>query len=369
MLQSNKKDFTGQKIAIGIDVHLRTWSVTVLTASGLIRTHSQKASAKELFEHLKKHYPNGSYHAAYETGFSGFSTYYALTELGIHCTVVHAADVPTTQKEQVSKSDPIDSKKLAKALMRDELECVYIHTKNNLDDRSLVRYRDSIVKQIGRTKSRIKHLLYNNGVEYPDEYFNGSHHWTRKFISWLQDDVRLLSETRMSLDMLIEDILHYRHRLLTVNRKLRTLALSDKYANKYELLMSIPGIGTTIAMSLLTEIDDIDRFSNQRQFASFLGLIPMISSSGNKEYVGEKTFRGNKQLGPRIVEASWISIRHDTELSAKYGSLCARGMKPQEAIIRIARKLVNVLSSAHNHYLDCKTTDYKVFSTCQDFKI
>ena len=52
MLQSNKKDFTGQKIAIGIDVHLRTWSVTVLTASGLIRTHSQKASAKELFEHL-----------------------------------------------------------------------------------------------------------------------------------------------------------------------------------------------------------------------------------------------------------------------------------------------------------------------------
>jgi hypothetical protein len=47
--------------------------------------------------------------------------------------------------------------------------------------------------------------------------------------------------------------------------------------------MSVPGIGATIAMSLLTEIDDIDRFSNQRQFASFLGLIPMMSSSGNKE--------------------------------------------------------------------------------------
>ena len=42
MWQSNKKEFTEQKIAIGIDVHLRTWSVTVLTASGLIRTHSQK---------------------------------------------------------------------------------------------------------------------------------------------------------------------------------------------------------------------------------------------------------------------------------------------------------------------------------------
>ncbi len=101
MVQSNKKDFSGQNISIGIDVHLRTWSVTVLTPSGFMRTHTQKASAKELFEHLNKHYPNGSYHAAYETGFSGFSTYYALTELGIKCTVVHAADVPTTQKEKV----------------------------------------------------------------------------------------------------------------------------------------------------------------------------------------------------------------------------------------------------------------------------
>lgn len=87
MVQSNKKDFSGQNISIGIDVHLRTWSVTVLTPSGFMRTHTQKASAKELFEHLNKHYPNGSYHAAYETGFSGFSTYYALTELGIKCTV------------------------------------------------------------------------------------------------------------------------------------------------------------------------------------------------------------------------------------------------------------------------------------------
>ncbi|WP_290392835.1 hypothetical protein [Paramuribaculum intestinale] len=61
MVQSNKKDFSGQNISIGIDVHLRTWSVTVLTPSGFMRTHTQKASAKELFEHLNKHYPNGSY--------------------------------------------------------------------------------------------------------------------------------------------------------------------------------------------------------------------------------------------------------------------------------------------------------------------
>lgn len=330
MVQSNKKDFSGQNISIGIDVHLRTWSVTVLTPSGFMRTHTQKASAKELFEHLNKHYPNGSYHAAYETGFSGFSTYYALTELGIKCTVVHAADVPTTQKEKVSKSDPVDSKKLAKALMRGELGSVYIHSKDSLDDRALVRHRATIVKLSGGIKSRIKHLLYNNGVEYPEEYFRSNRHWTRSFITWLQNDVRLLSDTRVSLDLLI--------------------------AEKYGILMSVPGIGSTIAMSLLTEIDDIGRFSNQRQFASFLGLVPMMSSSGDKEYVGEKTFRGNKFLGPKIVEASWIAIRHDAELSAKFGALCTRGMKSQEAIIRIARKLSNIIFSVlkSNRRYECR---------------
>ena len=97
MVQSNNINFDGQNIYIGIDVHLRTWHVTIMTSSGYKRSHSQKSSAQELFEHLKKHYPNGNYMAVYESGFSGFSTYYALQEFGINCIVIHAADVPTTQ--------------------------------------------------------------------------------------------------------------------------------------------------------------------------------------------------------------------------------------------------------------------------------
>ena len=61
---------------------------------------------------MKKHYPNGNYLAVYESGFSGFSTYYALQEFGIRCMVVHAADVPTTQYESVMKDDSVDSEKL-----------------------------------------------------------------------------------------------------------------------------------------------------------------------------------------------------------------------------------------------------------------
>lgn len=95
--------------------------------------------------------------------------------------------------------------------MRGELGSVYIHSKDSLDDRALVRHRATIVKLSGGIKSRIKHLLYNNGVEYPEEYFRSNRHWTRSFITWLQNDVRLLSDTRVSLDLLIAEVLHYRN--------------------------------------------------------------------------------------------------------------------------------------------------------------
>ena len=52
----------------------------------------------------------------YESGFSGFSTYYALKEYGINCVVTHAADVPTTQYEEVMKTDKVDAAKLARSL-------------------------------------------------------------------------------------------------------------------------------------------------------------------------------------------------------------------------------------------------------------
>ena len=138
-MQRNKISFKGQKIFVGIDVHKTTWEVAVLTESGLLRRHSQESSAKVLFDFLRKHYPDGEYHAVYESGFSGFATYYALKEFGIECTITHAADVPTTQYEEVMKTDRIDAEKLARALKNGEIKRpVYIREKDNIDDRAVI---------------------------------------------------------------------------------------------------------------------------------------------------------------------------------------------------------------------------------------
>jgi len=338
--QSNIFNFKGQELFIGIDVHLKTWNVSILTSSGFLDRYSQPASATKFMEHLEKHYPQANYNVVYESGFSGFSIYYTLQELGINCKVVHAADVPTSQWENLMKSDPVDSFKLAKALKAGLITGIYVPDKNTLDARGLVRSRKAIVKSLSAYKSRIKHLLYNHGIEYPQEFATKGTHWTKRFITWLENDVTLLSETRESLNVLVDMVKVYRIELLKVTRKLRELSRSDFYKRKYELLISVPGIAMLSAMTLLTEIDDINRFKNQRQFASYLGLIPTCHNSGEKESNGVKTFRGNKHIGPMIVESAWSAIRYDRAMAACYGNYCQK-MKPNQAIIRIARKLSN----------------------------
>ncbi len=342
-MQRNKISFKGQRIFVGIDVHKRKWSVATITESGLERVHIQNPLAQELIDFLHRHYPDGDYFAVYEAGFTGFSTYYSLVEVGIECVVIHPADVPTTQYENVMKTDKIDCLKLAKSLRAGLLNGIYIRSKDSIDDRGVIRVRRAIIKDLSRYKIRIKHLLMTNGVALPEQFDQrGGSHWSGAFIAWLKGDIGLLSTTRRSLDLLIAQVERMRQAQLEATRGLRQLSRTSAYRDRYDLVCSIPGIGGVVAMTLLTEIDNISRFSNERQFASYLGLVPTSHSSGEKTIHGEMTFRGNKELGPMMIEAAWIAIRNDVGLAASFSKYC-RKMKPQQAIVRIARKLSNII--------------------------
>ena len=344
-MQRKKINFKGQKIFIGIDVHKTTWEVAVLTESGLLKRHPQKASAKVLFDFLRKHYPDGEYHAVYESGFSGFATYYALKEYGIECVITHAADVPTTQYEEVMKSDRIDAEKLARSLRAGEIKHpVYIRDKDNIDDRAVIRIRKTIQKQLSGYKIRVKHLLHCNGVEIPECFSKPSRYWSKSFITWLKQDVKLLSSTRLSLDLLIRQVEVLRGTLLEATRELRKLSQTERYRHRFDLLMTIPGIGQHISMCILTEVWDVSRFPNERTFAHNMGLVPTCHDSGPHKSNGEMTFRGNKYLGTMIIEACWIAIHKDIGLGSYYSRQRQR-MNPQKAIVRVARKMSNIIYS------------------------
>jgi transposase len=313
--------------------------VTTLTESGYKYSFAQHADAKELFDRLNKKFPEAHFKSAYEAGFCGFSAHYALAEQGIENIVVNAADIPTTGKEKTMKTDAVDSEKIAWALKRDELKGIYVKDKRYMDDTNLIRLRQRFIMDLSRQKNRTKHLLYTQGVTYPERFRNSKTHWSRNFMKWLREEVELLSEQKLSLLLLCDQVENTRKAILKVTREIRRLSTTDRYKENYDLLFTVPGLGLITSMSMLTELDnDIMRFPNERSFVSMLGLIPTCHDSGEKKVSGEKTNRGNKHLGPLIVEASWVAIYRDYQLGAYYSS-CCQIMKPHKAIIKVARKL------------------------------
>lgn len=332
--------FEGQNIYVGIDVHLKSWTVTILLADTFIKTFVQKASAKDLATHLRKHYPGGSYYSAYESGFCGFSPHRDLELEGIKNIIVNAADIPTTDKERKQKEDRRDSYKIAKCLRSGDLTGIHIPSVTMVEFRSLVRFRKTTVKDISRNKARIKSYLYLNGITIPEELNGASKYWSKRFTDWLSTIELSTAEGKMVLEKTLGTVEYLRKNLLELNRKLRQMSKEGKQSRALQLLLSIPGIGLISAATLLSELDTIVRFRNLDNLCSYVGLVPSTRSSGENETTGGITPRSNRYLRSVLVECSWIAVRLDPALSLRFSELCQR-MKKNNAIIRIAKKLLN----------------------------
>jgi len=333
--------FKDQSFYIGIDYHKKSWKVTILGEQYEHKTMSQNPDPDLLAAYLKRNFPGGNYHAVYEAGFSGFSSCRRLSELGVECMVIHPADVPTTQKEKLQKTDKVDSRKLARCLRSKEFEGVDIPEVEMEADRALIRQRFRMVKDLGRTKNRVKSLLFQFGKKIPDRFTaSQSRHWSKIYINWLKD----LSLIDMSLRQVLDNYIRIgeiqRKELLLINRQVRALSEKNRHKINFSLLVGVPGIGLITGMTFLAQIGDIKRFNRIDDLCNYVGLVPRMYGSGEMMKTGKMVKRGRKELKIMLIEAAWVAIRKDPALMLKFNELSQR-MNKNKAIIRIARKILN----------------------------
>ena len=100
----------------------------------------------------------------------------------------------------------------------------------------------------------------------------------------------------------------------------------------------------------MSELETIKRFKSLDKLSSYVGLIPSTNSSGEKDKTGNITRRSNKILRASLIEAAWVAIRQDTALLLEYAELKEK-MSPNEAIIRIAKKVLNNFGIQHRRLL------------------
>ncbi|MDP4197399.1 MAG: IS110 family transposase [Bacteroidota bacterium] len=340
MEKKNKKlDFSSQSFFLGIDVHKKSWNVTIRSNKMELCTFSMNPSPEELVKYMQKHYPKGKYFSVYEAGFCGYWIDRKLRAYGIENIVVSPADIPTKSKERTTKSDTIDSRKLARELENGTLDCIYVPDKLQEELRAYCRMRYQLVGNQVRLKNRIKGYLMFCGKEIPENY--KIRNWSGKFIKHLEEQIQFENEVgRECLLVYLEELKQSRERLSGVLLRLRRYAEEYKFKPLINRLMSIPGIGFINAITLYTELMDIRRFRSLDDLASYVGLVPATSASGEKEKILGLSHRYSKFLRSLLVEASWIAVRKDPAMTLKYNELIKR-MSKQKAIIRIAKKLLS----------------------------
>ena len=335
MEKSNKLDFSGQHIYVGMDVHKKSWSVSIQTEQFEHKTFTQPPEVEKLTHYLQRTFPGATYHTVYEAGFSGFWLHDQLREEGIDCMVVNPADVPTKNKERAGKTDRVDCRKLARGLRNGEIKGIYVPSRVKVEDRSLVRTRQSMVRKQTRCKNQITSILFFYGIVIPEES-----RWTKRFINWIES-IRMERESgNFALQAHLEELKHLRQIITNLNRTILRLSRAEEYRADVLLLKSVPGISTLTAMILLTELADIFRFPSLDKLASYAGLVPNIKSSGETEYSTGITFRRNAALRGLLIESSWVAVRKDPALIMAFNKLSMR-MKKTQAIVHIARKLLN----------------------------
>ena len=351
MRAKNKElDFRNQVIFVGIDVHKKSWTITINISGQQIKTFSMYPDPVELSKYLHTHYPGGIYQSVYEAGFCGYWIARQLQALGIKNIIVNPADVPTSNKEKTRKTDSIDSRKLARELSGENLSGIYIPNEADEAERVLSRLRIQLTKDQTIVKNRIKSLLNYLGVQLPENI--ELKHWSGGFIAHLDKMEFKHEQIKQTLEQLLKQLSELRKQLTEVLMLIRKSVKENERREKIvRHLLTIPGVGFITAVTLYTEIMDINRFKRFDELSSYVGLAPSTHSSGEKERVIGISQRQNVHIRNLLIESAWIATRRDPAMTMAFGKLTKR-MKKQEAIIRIAKKLLSRIMHVWKHEED-----------------
>jgi transposase len=193
--------------------------------------------------------------------------------------------------------------------------------------RDKVRRRAFLVGMRTKIKNRIHAELAKRRIR------RGLSLWTREGRELLRGlDLEAVDQVLPVLDVLDRQI-------GKMSLDLRRMCGEDPRAR---LLTTIPGVGYYIALLIVSEIGDVNRFPDSESLCSYAGLVPEVWRSGDSTHHGSITREGSRWLRWALTQAVHTHLRHETNLTRFYRRLA--GKKPsQMTVMATARKMLKVI--------------------------
>jgi transposase len=127
-----------------------------------------------------------------------------------------------------------------------------------------------------------------------------------------------------------------------LERRLRNQAREDHRAR---LLMTAPGVGTIVALTVVAAIDDPTRFRSSKAVGAHFGLTPKKYQSGETDITGRISKIGDASVRTALYEAAHVILTRPVKGSALKGWAARLAIRAgmRKAKVALARKLAVVL--------------------------
>lgn len=280
----------------GIDLHANSMHVCVVDHAGKKQLHKNFDTKKlSRFIAALQPFEKSDLIIGCESTFNWYWLADVCHERNLNFLLGHALYLKAIHGGK-TKSDRIDSEKLAMLLRGGNFPTSYVYPKEMRGTRDLLRRRGSVVRR--RTATLIHVQMVNHQQNLPAFEKKISYKSNRAGVPgrFEGDSVQRM----VSLDMELLDF--YDYQIKRLDLYLEQSAKVDD-ADSFFRLRSIPGVGRILAMTMLYEIHDISRFPSVGNFLSYARLVKGTNSSAGKQYKPTGRKIGNPHLKWAFSEA------------------------------------------------------------------
>jgi len=317
-------------IYIGIDVHKKFCYACIKNKKGGIIEEFKFLNTNDGFTRLLRAIGARPAKAVVEsTGNLWLRLFLTLEENGVEVILSNPSKTKAIAEARL-KSDKVDAAMLADLLRADLIAACYVPPAHVREVREITRMRMTLVRDRTRVKNRIHSLLDRCDVpRYP-----GSTLWGKAGIKWLKG-LNLPETDGFIFQTYLSQLESLNGLIGEVESNIAQRAVDNE---DIRLLMTIPGIDYYAAMLFVSEIGDIERFPSSSKLASWLGLTPRVSQSGNKCHHGSITKMGSPRLRWVLVQTAHSAVRYDDHFKRKFTRISERRGR-SKAFVAVAREI------------------------------
>ena len=313
----------------GIDLHAKTMYLCILDRDGQILLHkNMRSRPQEFLSAIDPH--RDDLVVAVECIF----TWYWLADLcrreKIEFVLGHALYMKAIHGGK-AKNDKIDAFKIARLLRGGTLPKAYVYPPEMRATRDLLRRRLHLVRRRANLLAHIQNTHHQYNLEPPAAKI--AYKANREGVAEAFDE----PDARKSMEVDFRLVEHYDGTIRDIENHLERRAKQHD-SQAYHRLKTVPGIGKVLALTILYEIHDIDRFPRVQNFLSYARLVKCDHSSAGKKLGTGGAKIGNVHLKWAFSEAAVLFLRCNPEGQKQLRRLAGRHGK-SKALSILAAKL------------------------------